>query len=330
MPTQDHRDRHHRPQARRRTAGPVPQRPSSDEQAAFRKQHARAQALDDRESDLLWDIANDAVSRHDTGKALRLLERPAADFADNLACFANFVRAVSTLLESAVKLGLPDHAIDRVERKWEESSLAFYSVHHDMGADNERLVGKLASLCNRWSQTQPVQGAGCVAVARILETLGNRYGPDLLHNRLKDNNPLLGRDMSLLINAFSKWPEDEACRMGVQLLAGVVARDTEALLSPVQYQPQALARIFNGVSKWPDDPHCKQAAEVLAEALWQRREELVNAQDFKPQELAMCLNGLSKFTTDACEQAAIAAADAVIWRRAELLDPKAFPPRTCP
>ncbi|WP_197340259.1 XopAD/skwp family type III secretion system effector [Ralstonia solanacearum] len=327
VPTQDHRDRHHRPEAPRRAAAPVPQRPSPDAQAAFRKQHARARALDDRESDLLWNIASNAVPRHDIGKALRLLERPAADFADNLACFANFVHAVSTLLESAGKLGLPDHAIDRIRCKWEESSQAFYSVHRDMEVDSERLVGKLASLCNRWSHTQPVQGAGCVAVARILESLGERYGPDLLHNRLRDNNPLLGRDVSLLINAFSKWPEDKACRMGVQLLAGVVARDTEALLSPVQYQPQALARIFNGVSKWPDDPHCTQAAEVLAEALWQRREELVNAQDFKPQELAMCLNGLSKFTSDACERAAIAAADAVIWRHAELLDPKAFTPQ---
>ncbi len=327
VPTQDHRDRHHRPEAPRRAAAPVPQRPSPDAQAAFRKQHARARALDDRESDLLWNIASNAVPRHDIGKALRLLERPAAEFADDLACFANFVRAVSTLLESAGKLGLPDHAIDRITRKWEESSQAFYSVHRDMEVDSERLVGKLASLCNRWSQTQPVQGAGCVAVARILESLGERYGPDLLHNRLRDNNPLLGRDVSLLINAFSKWPEDKACRMGVQLLAGVVARDTEALLSPLQYQPQALARIFNGVSKWPDDPHCTQAAEVLAEALWQRREELVNAQDFKPQELAMCLNGLSKFTSDACERAAIAAADAVIWRHAELLDSKAFTPQ---
>ncbi|MCL9844390.1 XopAD/skwp family type III secretion system effector [Ralstonia solanacearum] len=327
VPTQDHRDRHHRPEAPRRAASPVPRRPSSDAQAAFRKQHARARALDNRESDLLWNVANNAVPRHDIGKALRLLERPAADFADDLACFANFVRAVSTLLESAGKLGLPDHAIDRITRKWEESSQAFYSVHHDMKVDNERWVSKLASLCNRWSQTQPVQGAGCVAVARILETLGNRYGPDLLHNRLRNNNPLLGRDVSLLINAFSKWPEDEACRMGVQLLAGVVAREKEALLSPVEYQPQALARIFNGVSKWPDDPHCKQAAEMLAEALWQRREELVDAQDFKPQELAMCLNGLSKFTSDACERAAIAAADAVIWRHAELRDPKAFTPQ---
>ncbi|MDB0543230.1 type III effector protein skwp2, partial [Ralstonia solanacearum] len=305
----------------------MPQRPSPDAQAAFRKQHARARALDDRESDLLWNIASNAVARHDIDKALRLLERPAAEFADDLACFANFVRAVSTLLESAAKLGLPDHAIDRITRKWEESSQAFYSVHHDIRGDKERLVGKLASLCNRWSQTQPVQGAGCVAVARILESLDKRYGPDLLHNRLRDNNPLLGRDVSLLINAFSKWPEDKACRMGVQLLAGVVARDTEALLSPVQYQPQALARIFNGISKWPDDPHCTQAAEVLAEALWQRREELVHAQDFKPQELAMCLNGLSKFTSDACERAAIAAADAVIWRHAELLDSKAFTPQ---
>ncbi|WP_412770769.1 XopAD/skwp family type III secretion system effector [Ralstonia solanacearum] len=327
VPTQDHRDRHHRPEAPRRAAAPVPQRPSPDAQAAFRKQHARARALDDRESDLLWNIASNAVPRHDIGKALRLLERPAADFADNLACFANFVHAVSTLLESAGKLGLPDHAIDRIRCKWEESSQAFYSVHRDMEVDSERLVGKLASLCNRWSHTQPVQGAGCVAVARILESLGERYGPDLLHNRLRDNNPLLGRDVSLLINAFSKWPEDKACRMGVQLLAGVVARDTEALLSPVQYQPQALARIFNGISKWPDDPHCTQAAEVLAEALWQRREELVHAQDFKPQELAMCLNGLSKFTSDACERAAIAAADAVIWRHAELLDSKAFTPQ---
>ncbi|OAI76215.1 type III effector protein skwp2 [Ralstonia solanacearum] len=303
----------------------MPQRPTPEARASFRKQFARARKLDNDESDLLWNIASDAISRHDCGKALRLLERPAVDFMDSLACFANFVRAVSALLESARRLSLSERATDQLRRKWEESSHAFYAVHHDMGIDNERFVSKLASLCNRWSQAQPAQGAGCVAVARILESLGMRYGPGLLRIRLGDANPLLGRDMSLLINAFSKWPEDEACRAGAQLLAGVVADEPDALLSPVQYQPQSLARLIGGVSKWPDDKTCRQAAAVLGGALWQRRKELDNPEDFKPQELAMCLNGLSKFTDAACEQAAMAVAGAVISRKAELFDPRAFP-----
>lgn len=303
----------------------MPQRPTPEARASFRKQFARARKLDNDESDLLWNIASDAISRHDCGKALRLLERPAVDFMDSLACFANFVRAVSALLESARRLSLSERATDQLRRKWEESSHAFYAVHHDMGIDNERFVSKLASLCNRWSQAQPAQGAGCVAVARILESLGMRYGPGLLRIRLGDANPLLGRDMSLLINAFSKWPEDEACRAGAQLLAGVVADEQDALLSPVQYQPQSLARLIGGVSKWPDDKTCRQAAAVLGGALWQRRKELDNPEDFKPQELAMCLNGLSKFTDAACEQAAMAVAGAVISRKAELFDPRAFP-----
>lgn len=290
----------------------MPQRPTPEARASFRKQFARTRKLDDDESDLLWAIASDALSHRDCGKALRLLERPAVDFMDSLACFANFVRAVSTLLESAGRLGLSERATDQLKRKWEESSHAFYAVHHDMAIDNERFVSKLASLCNRWSQAQPAQGAGCVAVARILESLGMRYGPGLLRNRLADTNPLLGRDMSLLINAFSKWPEDEACRVGAQLLAGVVADEQDALLSPVQYQPQALARLVGGVSKWPDDKTCRQAAAAVAGALWQRRQELDNPEAFKPQELAMCLNGLSKFTDAACEQAAMAVAGAVL------------------
>ncbi|MHA6882714.1 XopAD/skwp family type III secretion system effector [Ralstonia pseudosolanacearum] len=319
------RYRHAPPDARRRAPTSVPQRPTPEARASFRKQFARVRKLDGDESDLLWDIASDAIAHRDRDKALRLLERPAVDFMDSLACFANFVRAVSTLLESAGRLGLSERAIDQLKRKWEESSHAFYAVHHDMGIDNERLVSKLASLCNRWSQAQPAQGAGCAAVARILESLGMRYGPGLLRIRLADTNPLLGRDMSLLINAFSKWPEDEACRVGAQLLAGVVADEPDALLSPVQYQPQSLARLVGGVSKWPEDKTCRQAAAVLAGALWQRRQELDNPEDFKPQELAMCLNGLSKFTDAACEQAAMAVAGAVVSRKAELLDPRAFP-----
>ncbi|MGA4212269.1 XopAD/skwp family type III secretion system effector [Ralstonia nicotianae] len=319
------RDRHDPSDARRRAPAAVPQRPTPEARASFRKQFARTRKLDDDESDLLWAIASDALSHRDCGKALRLLERPAVDFMDSLACFANFVRAVSTLLESAGRLGLSERATDQLKRKWEESSHAFYAVHHDMAIDNERFVSKLASLCNRWSQAQPAQVAGCVAVARILESLGMRYGPGLLRNRLADTNPLLGRDMSLLINAFSKWPEDEACRVGAQLLAGVVADEQDALLSPVQYQPQALARLVGGVSKWPDDKTCRQAAAAVAGALWQRRQELDNPEAFKPQELAMCLNGLSKFTDAACEQAAMAVAGAVLSRKAQLLDPGTFP-----
>nr|WP_232520334.1 XopAD/skwp family type III secretion system effector [Ralstonia solanacearum] len=325
--THERHDRHNKPDERRRASALLPPRPTPEEQASFRKQHARARKLNDDESDLLWSIASDAISRHDASKALRLLERPAVDFMDTLACFANFVRAVSTLLESAGRLGLPERDIHQLEKKWEESSRAFYCVRHDMDIDNERFAGKLASLCNRWSQTQPMQGTGCVAVARIFESLGMRYGPGLLHTRLGGSNPLLGRDMSLLINAFSKWPEDDACRVGVQLLAGVVACEKDALLLSTQYQPQALARIFNGVSKWPEDKNCREAAVTLAEALWQRRDELDNPGDFKPQELAMCLNGLSKFTDNACEQAAMAVAGAVISRSAELLDPKGFTPQ---
>ncbi len=325
--THEHRDRHSKPDERRRASAPLPQRPAPEAQASFRKQLARARKLNDDESDLLWNIASDAISHHDCGKALRLLERPAVDFMDSLVCFANFVRAVSTLLESAGRLRLPERDIRQLERKWEESSHAFYSVRHDMDIDHERFAGKLASLCNRWSQAQPVQGAGCAAVARIFENLGMRYGPGLLHNRLRDSNPLLGRDVSLLINAFSKWPEDDACRVGVQLLAGVVACEQEALRSETQYQPQALARIVNGVSKWPEDKNCRQAAAAVAEALWQRRDELDNPADFKPHELAMCLNGLSKFTEDACERAAMAVAGAVTSRNAQLLDPKELTPQ---
>lgn len=133
----------------------MPQRPTPEARASFRKQFARTRKLDDDESDLLWTIASDALSHRDCGKALRLLERPAVDFMDSLACFANFVRAVSALLESAGRLGLSERATDQLKRKWEESSHAFYAVHHDMAIDNERFVSKLASLCNRWSQAQP-------------------------------------------------------------------------------------------------------------------------------------------------------------------------------
>lgn len=114
--THERHDRHSKPDERRRASALLPPRPTPEEQASFRKQHARARKLNDDESDLLWSIASDAISRHDASKALRLLERPAVDFMDTLACFANFVRAVSTLLESAGRLGLPERDIHQLEK----------------------------------------------------------------------------------------------------------------------------------------------------------------------------------------------------------------------
>ncbi|KQV78905.1 type III effector protein skwp2 [Rhizobacter sp. Root1221] len=281
--------------------------------------------MDQDTIDLLWHDSGDTMTLSGAKQRFRLLERPALDFLDDLNCFTNFVRMLSVLLNSARKLGLPERAI---ERKWEESSRAFHAICRELDFGHMRDVPSLASLCNRWSQTEPVQGAGCVAVAQLLESLDRRFGPDLFYQRFTDGVPMLGREASLLINAFSKWPRDDACRAGLLAMAGVVACDEEQLFSPEQYQPQALARIINGVAKFPEEARCRRAALAVAEALQQRRDELNDPKQFKPQELAVCLNGLSKWPTEeACRQAARVAAGAVILRTADLHDARQFTPR---
>lgn len=324
-------DRRTGPDERLRVVAPVRKRgdaialPSSAEQGYFVKQYSQAGRLDQDTIALLWHDSGDTMTLSDTKQRFRLLERPALDFLDDLSRYTDFVRMLSVLLDAARRLGLSDRAIGR---KWEESSRAFHAVCRELDFGHMRDIPSLASLCNRWSQTEPVQGAGCVAVAQLLESLDRRFGPDLFFQRFKDGVPLLGREASLLINAFSKWPGDDACRAGLQAMAGVVARDEDQLFSPEQYQPQALARIINGVSKFPDEARCLRAALAVAEALQQRRDELDDPTQFKPQELAMCLNGLSKWPKEeACLQAARVAAEAVILRQADLHGARQFPPR---
>lgn len=286
------------------------QRPTRSQEDAYWARYRQSRRLDSEQIQLLRRSIG-AVSPQDCPALLQLLTRPVADFHDDAAMCADLVRAVDNLLASAASMGLSRREVARLQETWTETAQAFYVLSREMKF-HESEFASLASLCNRWSQREPVQGAGCIAVARILERLHGRTGPDILLNRLKDHGALMGRDLSLLMNAFAKLPQEDATRVGAEIISALVIRDRDNLLLPDEYQPQSVARLLNGFAKWPDSPHCQQAVLALVDVLWERRAELHESPAFSPMELSMCLNGLSHFSGPAVDRAVECVASAVV------------------
>ncbi|WFU40243.1 hypothetical protein QA640_39615 [Bradyrhizobium sp. CB82] len=98
---------------------------------------------------------------------------------------------------------------------------------------------------------------------------------------------MIGQSLSLLVNSFSKWPEELACRQATLSVADEVVRRPDQL----SYSPQGLANLVNGFNKWPDQAATRRATVTIAGEVCRRAPRL---SDCTSRELAN-LDGFSKY-----------------------------------
>ncbi|QQN65500.1 shikimate kinase [Bradyrhizobium diazoefficiens] len=126
---------------------------------------------------------------------------------------------------------------------------------------------------------------------------------------------LQNQSQGLLVNGFSKWPDEESCGEATEAIAREVCG---ARLS--EYIPQHLANLVNGFSKWPEQAHCSQAASLLAGEICRRAARRDGLFDFNQQGLANLVNGLGKWPDDRCGKAIVAIAKEIVARADQLPD----------
>ncbi|UVO33082.1 shikimate kinase [Bradyrhizobium arachidis] len=126
---------------------------------------------------------------------------------------------------------------------------------------------------------------------------------------------LKNQSLALLVNGFSKCPDEESCGQATEAIAREVC---EARVS--EYIPQNLANLVNGFSKWPEQAHCSQAAGLLAGELSRRAARRDGLFDFNQQGLANLVNGFGKWPEDRCGKAIAAIAKEIVSRPDQLPD----------
>ncbi len=102
---------------------------------------------------------------------------------------------------------------------------------------------------------------------------------------------LNGQGLALLVNGFSKWPQQENSRQAIIAVAAEI-RSRPADLS--DFGPQNLANVVNGLSKWPDEEECYGVVEAIAREVCERAIEGAGLSGFNAQALANLVNGFSK------------------------------------
>ncbi|WP_456639166.1 hypothetical protein [Bradyrhizobium sp. USDA 10063] len=126
---------------------------------------------------------------------------------------------------------------------------------------------------------------------------------------------LQNQSLALLVNGFSKCPDEESCG---QATAAIAREVCGARLS--EYIPQNLANLVNGFSKWPEQAHCSQAAGLLAGELSRRAARRDGLFDFNQQGLANLVNGFGKWPEGRCGEAIVAIAKEIVARADQLPD----------
>ncbi|NDL65924.1 hypothetical protein [Acerihabitans arboris] len=203
--------------------------PSNNEQNAFQDQFLRRlpglrrlPRLVRNEIELLQRYSI-AVYSNDCDMLLRLLNRPSVDFIASLTYFTDYVHTLSNILNDRNVLGLAERDIKLITKKWTESARAFYCIRDRVSFDGDVYSEKLAAICHLWSHTQPVQSAGCAATASMLCEYRAKHGMPGLHYWLVTGTNDPGRDISLFVNAFSRWADEHVCKEAGIMLAGEVA-----------------------------------------------------------------------------------------------------------
>ncbi|WP_430694748.1 shikimate kinase [Mesorhizobium dulcispinae] len=103
------------------------------------------------------------------------------------------------------------------------------------------------------------------------------------------------QSLALLVNGFSKWPEQENSRLASVAVSGEVRRRAERTNGLAGFEPQHLANLVNGFSKWPQETGCGAATVAIASEVGRRAGQANWLCDFHPQELANLVNGFSKW-----------------------------------
>lgn len=292
------------------------QLPSPNAQVFYQRQFNHSAGLSPDDRHLLKSMTAKTIKQnHGVGQVKRLLEKPSVDFMHSLEDLTLYVQILSDILDGKVQPDKWNVNIIDVKNKWTESAHAFYSIYDRVDLNGAGFIKRLALLCNRWSRTQPVQPAVCAAAKWILHRYRTEYGENKLHKWFMDrtNNP--GRDISLLINAFSRQSIDMSLNDGIATLALLIIMEKRQLASPKHYDPQSLAIMVNGLSKWLHVEPCRLAGIVLAQQVTTRLRIPGYAIYFDPQHLANLINGLSKWPDDEfCGNACIALANVVSAR----------------
>ncbi|MBO4227559.1 shikimate kinase [Bradyrhizobium neotropicale] len=122
-----------------------------------------------------------------------------------------------------------------------------------------------------------------------------RDGTTRIAEFCRDQPPVLNRlssqDLSLLVNGFSKWPEQGACRQAACVVADIVSADNLS-----DFEIQHLAISVNGFSKWPQEAACGRATIAVASELVRLGAGgLFRATE---QQLANLVNGFAKWPQD--------------------------------
>ncbi|MBP1299731.1 shikimate kinase [Bradyrhizobium elkanii] len=121
--------------------------------------------------------------------------------------------------------------------------------------------------------------------------------------------------LSTLVNSFSKWPQEPACERATIAVASELVRRGAAEL--FRADEQQLANLVNGFGKWPQDANLGGAEALIAAEIDQRANGRSGLSGFKPKDLAMLLNGFANRAEDeACVRASSEIARAIV-RRAE-------------
>ncbi|RLM28245.1 hypothetical protein BIY29_00895 [Brenneria alni] len=310
--------RHQGEQAEERTT-----LPGAEERAAFRREFAAARELRRDEVALLQRIKK-FIRYNDLGGAIALLDRSAADFLRNSNMFTCYVDALSNLLKDHRPFLEDNGKSTLVLQRWRESAMAFSSMHESIDdiSDSDNYVARISHLCNRWGQTQPIQAAGCATIAGAIADLRASDGTAALQRWIGKGTLSLERDLGLLINAFSKWPDDRLCMSGLRALADMIVLNKDQLYV---YTTKTLAIIANGLSKTPDGDANLQAMEQVSAALHRRKNQLDDHRQLKPQDLSNIIGGMSKFPdSEACRQAVFDIAAALPAWKKELGNPRQF------
>ncbi|WP_143201383.1 hypothetical protein [Bradyrhizobium sp. NAS96.2] len=110
-----------------------------------------------------------------------------------------------------------------------------------------------------------------------------------------------------LLNGFSKWPEQSACRRAAIAIGPEVLRRWDQIAS---FIPQDLTNLVNGFSKWPEKATSRHTTVAVANEILGRVTQL---SQFTEQDLSSLVNGFSKWPEEpACRQATVEIASEVV------------------
>ncbi|NOJ50136.1 hypothetical protein [Bradyrhizobium archetypum] len=103
------------------------------------------------------------------------------------------------------------------------------------------------------------------------------------HDESRALQELNSQSLGLLVNGFSKWPEETASRQAAIAVAGEVLRRLGRYPRFSEFTPRGLANLVNGFSKWPKEAVSRKAIFAIAGEVLRRGDQLslFNQQDWR-------------------------------------------------